>query len=118
MMLKLVTTTTTEENEQKNYHDSSSTSTRAHALARETLINMAVEGIRQLHADILGRPMPRYTEQQLISDLEAGTPAAYYRYALKESAFAPYPSWRYAMAIVARLKRQRVDEADLIFLDL
>ncbi len=59
--------------------------------------------------------MPRFTEGQLRADLEQGTPSIYYRYALAEAANAPHPSWRYALAIVARLKRQNVPEDDLMF---
>ena len=108
---KRTTTTTTT--------TASSSSTRARAYAREdaerTLRNMALEHIRKNHQDILGRPMPAYTEARLIEDLEAGTPGIYYQYALQEAAGAPYPSWRYVMAIVARLKRQQVPEEDLLY---
>jgi len=101
----------------------SSSSTRVRAYAREeadlstrALIEMAVDHLRQDHMDVLGRPMPRFTEQQLLADLERGTPSLYYRYALSEAAIAPMPSWRYVLAIVARLKRQQIPEEDLLWL--
>lgn len=101
----------------------SSSSTRVRAYAREehdlaarTLHEMAIDGLRQDHMDILGRPMPRFTEAQLLRDLELGTPSVYYRYALSEAASAPMPSWRYVLAIVARLKRQQIPEEDLLWL--
>lgn len=102
----------------------SSSSTRVRAYAREeyptlaerTLLEMAINTLRQEHMDILGRPMPRFTESQLTRDLEQGTPSVYYRYALAEAANAPMPSWRYVLAIVARLKRQNVPEDDLLWL--
>lgn len=94
----------------------SSSSTRAHARAREALIEMGLESIRQDYQDILGRPLPRFTERQLLADLrENETPVIYYRYALQETASAPMPSWRYVLAIVARLKRQQVPEEDLLW---
>ena len=103
------TTTTTETS-------SSSTRVRAHACARETIVQMAMETIRQDFQDIMGRPLPRFTERQLLQDLtENETPAIYYRYALQEAAAAPLPSWRYVLAIVARLKRQQVPEEDLLW---
>lgn len=102
---RTATTTTT---------DASSSSTRAHA--RETLLQMSLETIRTDYLDILGRPMPRYTERQLLQDLQENeTPAIYFRYALQEAASAPMPSWRYVLAIVARLKRQQVPEEDLMW---
>ena len=103
------TTTTTETT-------SSSTRVHAHACARETLAQMALDSIRQDFHDIMGRPLPRFTERQLQQDLtENETPAIYYRYALREAAAAPLPSWRYVLAIVARLKRQQVPEDDLLW---
>lgn len=107
------TTTTTETS-------SSSTRVRAYACARdlaaETLLQMNLESIRTDFLDIMGRPLPRFTERQLQQDLqENDTPAIYYRYALREAASAPMPSWRYVLAIVARLKRQQVPEDDLLW---
>lgn len=94
----------------------SSSSTRAHTRAREELLQMGLESIRADYLDILGRPLPRFTERQLLADLtENETPCIYYRYALQEAASAPMPSWRYVLAIVARLKRQQVPEEDLLW---
>ena len=98
--------------------ETSSSSTRVRAregIADQTLLQMSLETIRRDHQDILGRPMPRFTEQQLLNDLQTGTPAIYYRYALQETASAPLPSWRYVLAIVARLKRQQIPEEDLLW---
>ncbi len=104
-----MTTTTTETS-------SSTTRVRAHAHAREAMLEINMESIRQDYLDILGRPIPRYTERQLLQDLQENeTPAIYYRYALQETASAPMPSWRYVLAIVARLKRQQVPEDDLMW---
>ena len=101
------TTTTTEV---------SSSSTRAHAHAREAMLQLNIDTLRTYHMEILGRPMPRFTERQLLHDLQENeTPAIYYTYALQEAAAAPMPSGRYVLAIVARLKRQQVPEDDLLW---
>ena len=107
---KRTTTTTT-----------ASSSTRAHArtrgeLASYALIRITFEEILRDHSDILARPMPQFTQRQLLADLEAGTPGIYYRYALQETASAPMPSWRYVLAIVARLKRQQIPPEDLLWI--
>lgn len=111
---KRTTTTTTT--------TATSSSTRAHAYARtreeqktEALAQISFEEILRDHQDILSRPMPQFTQRQLLADLEAGTPGIYYRYALQETAFAPAPSWRYTLAIVARLKRQQIPPEDLLW---
>ena len=103
------TTTTTD------YEGTSSSSTRVRARAREALLQISVEALRKEFSEIFNRPMPRFTEAQLVADLEAGTPSIYYRYALAETVNAPQPSWRYTLAIVARLKRQQVPEEDLLW---
>lgn len=99
---------------------SSSTRVRTHACARdlaaETILQLSLESIRTDFQDIMGRPLPRFTERQLQQDLQENeTPPIYYRYALREAASAPLPSWRYVLAIVARLKRQQVPEDDLLW---
>lgn len=100
---------------------SSSTRVRAYACAREdqkneALAQISFEEILRDHQDILSRPMPQFTQRQLFADLEAGTPGIYYRYALQETASAPMPSWRYVLAIVARLKRQQIPPEDLLWI--
>ena len=93
-----------------------SSTTRAHAHVREDMIQTSLANISTSHMDILGRPMPRFTERQLMADLQSGTPWIYYSYALQEAAAAPMPSWRYVLAIVARLKRQQIPEEDLLWM--
>ena len=103
---KRTTTTTTTSS------SSSSTSTRAHA--REAEINVSVESIKELYQAAIGSPMTDICQRYLRRDLEAGIPYIYYHYALEQTAFAPRPSWRYTMAIVARLRREEVDPAALM----
>lgn len=93
---------------------SSSSTTRAHTRAREAEINVAVEGLREIYQAAIGQPMTEICERALRRDLEKGVPYIYYHYALEETAFAPRPSWRYAMAIVRRLLSQEVDEESLM----
>ena len=98
--------------------NTSSSSTRARAreeLVNNTLAHMSFDMILRDHQDILGRPMPNFTQRQLLADLESGTPGTYYTYALSETAAAPQPSWRYVLAIVARLKRQQIPPEDLLW---
>lgn len=96
-----------------------STSTRAHAREDTVLKKLAIteiETIKEIYFEILGRQMPKCIAAQLQHDLtDQGTPAIYYQYALQETAAAPMPSWRYVLAIVARLKRQQVPEEDLLW---
>lgn len=70
----------------------------------DPMLRRDLELIKQIYAAILDRPMPAPIEAGVLLDLIDGTPAADYLYALKETAFAPSPSWRYTMAIMRRLK--------------
>lgn len=94
--------------------NTSSSTTRAGARAREAEINVAVEGLRDLYLDAIGLPMSAICERDLRRELEAGTPYIFYHYALEETAYAPRPSWRYAMAIVRRLLAQGVTEEAML----
>lgn len=105
---KRTTTTTT------TIGSSSSSTTRAHARTRETEINVAIAGLRELYQDAIGQPMSDICERALRRDLEKGVPYLYFHYALEETAFAPRPSWRYTLAIVRRLLLQEVDEESLL----
>lgn len=104
-----MTTTTT-----PTSSSTSSTSTRARAYAREAEIEYSVQTIRDTYLDIIGRKMPDCFARQTRADLISGVPSIYYSYALEEAAKAPMPSWRYVLAIVTRLRRQRVPEEDLL----
>ena len=76
--------------------------------------NMAIERLKAEFYDAFGREMPRAIAQQVLKDIRSGTPAAYYSYAIEQTIYAPRPSWRYTMAIVARLQRTMacVDDMD------
>lgn len=71
-----------------------------------------MEELKQMHEDAFGRPMPRSIAEGVLRDLRSGTPAAFYRYAIEETLLAPRPSWRYTLAIIARLKRTKADVTD------
>lgn len=93
---------------------SSSSSSNVRARTREGAeLNVLVESVRELYQDAIGQPMSPICEKSLRSDLATGTPYIYYHYALVETAYAPRPSWRYTLTIVARLKNQMVSEESL-----
>lgn len=106
-------TTTNEKRTTTTTTGISSSSTTTHAHAREVEINVSVQSIRELYADAIGGSMSQICENSLREDLRKGTPYIFYHYALLETAFAPRPSWRYALAIVRRLVMQKVNPADI-----
>lgn len=81
-------------------------------LARQS---MAMERLKKEFFDTFDRPMPRAIAEQVLRDLRTGTPSAYYSYAMEQTILAPRPSWRYTMAIVARLQRTMADVDDMDF---
>ena len=72
-----------------------------------------LESLKKLHAECFGRAMPAPISAEVLRDLDAGTPTAYYRYAMIEATYAPRPSWRYAAAIVRRCKEEMIDPGEL-----
>ena len=82
---------------------------------RLTRQNIAFEEIKLLFSDCFGRPMPRAISEQVLRAIRSGTPAYYFRYAIEETVFAPRPSWRYTMAIVSRLEREKASKADMYY---
>lgn len=93
---------------------SSSTSTSTSEDYQNSLIRIACEDLREQYAACIGYPMSQAIHRRLLLDLIEGTPYQYYRYALDEAAIAPKPSWRYVLAIVARLHREGVPPESLI----
>ena len=57
--------------------------------------------------------MPAPISAEVLRDLYAETPSAYYRYAMMEAVYAPRPSWRYVQAIVRRCKAQLIEPGEL-----
>lgn len=118
-----------EKEKQQNHHQqhqqeepavedvSSSTTTmqKLPSIDRYARQNMAVERLKGEFYDAFGREMPRAIAQQVLKDIRSGTPAAYYSYAIEQTIYAPRPSWRYTMAIVARLQRTMASEDDMDF---
>lgn len=80
---------------------STSTRTRARELVS---LDQAMDRIAEMYADVLGRSMPRFMLDEVELNLQSGYEADWYIFALKETASAPHPSWRYVMAIVKRLR--------------
>lgn len=108
-------------NQQEEYQPaeegSSSTTTmqKLPSIDRYARQNMAVERLKAEFYDAFGREMPRAIAQQVLKDVRSGTPAAYYSYAIEQTIYAPRPSWRYTMAIVARLQRTMASVDDMDF---
>lgn len=111
---------TPKKRENKNYErdaSSSSSSTSTTTTVKESqklLIRVNCEDLRQLYAECIGTPMPMAIHRRVLLALEEGTPYQYFQYALNEAAMAPRPSWRYVMAIVARLYRDGVSPEELL----
>ena len=93
---------------------SSSSSTTTDEDYQNMAARVACEGLREQYAACIGIPMSQAIHRRLLLDLIEGTPYQYYRYALDEASIAPKPSWRYVLAIVARLHREGVPPESLI----
>lgn len=106
-------------NQQEEYqpaeegNSSTTTMQKLPSIDRYARQNMAVERLKSEFYDAFGREMPRAIAQQVLKDIRSGTPAAYYSYAIEQTIYAPRPSWRYTMAIVARLQRTMASEDDM-----
>ena len=69
-----------------------------------------------LYGECIG-PVTDYVLRLLRTEIIMNqVPRCYFRYAIEETALAPRPSLRYMLAIVQRLKRERVHPDDDIFL--
>lgn len=70
---------------------------------------MELETIKELYFEVINRPIPSFLLAQVKNDLEQDSEhmSAYYRYALRETATAPRPSWKYTQAIIGRLVREQ-----------
>lgn len=106
----------------ENYHAAAGSSTTGSSTTTvqvfpgngsEVVKQYALEQLKQLHIEYFGRPMPSPISAEVLRDLYAGTPSAYYRYAMMEAVYAPRPSWRYVAAIVKRCKTQLIEPGDL-----
>lgn len=80
---------------------------------KETRQMMAMERLKNEFQDTFNYAMPRAIAAQVLKDIRSGLPAAFYTYAMSETLLAPRPSWRYTMAIIARLKRTRATVEDM-----
>lgn len=86
---------------------------RERSETRELLRRLQMEHLKKLHMECIGRPMPAPIAAEVLRDLDADTPAEYYKYALTEACYAPRPSWRYVQAIIRRCKAQMIDPSEL-----
>ena len=95
---------------------SSSTTTTTHSPSnslKEKAYILWLDNLKDQYCKAMGRPMPPYIANEVLTDIKSGTPAYFYFYAIRETALAPMPSWRYTAAIIRRLKIERPKPADL-----
>lgn len=79
------------------------TSTRSSTTrTREDMLEL----IAEMYADVLERQMPNFIRREIETNLASGYDPEWYLFALKETAGAPRPSWRYTEAIVNRLRNK------------
>lgn len=103
------TTATTTTTKRRTYHlapqlSSSTTTTSTTSSMNTSDVVMDLETIKLRYHNCLGMAMPKHLQDQVRGWLEGNTiPAEYFLYGLQEAAYAPRPSWRYAMAVVRRL---------------
>ena len=71
--------------------------------------------IRELYLQAIGRPMPDLITDQVLGALQSGVPLWHYEYALRQTAYAPMPSWRYAAAILRRIQREEMSYQDYLY---
>ena len=73
---------------------------------------MHLESIKELYYEAMLRPIPSFLLREIKYELEEHADpelmCSYYLYALRETACAPRPSWKYTQAIIARLTREQV----------
>lgn len=79
----------------------------------QILVRNRVEQLRQLYEETLDVKMSAAVLKQLLLSITRGTPWQYYEYALEETALAPRPTWRYALAIVSRLIAEQAPAEDV-----
>lgn len=108
----------TYESEQLNKNTRSTTSTTSGTSASSSIRARARayarEEISLAYFESLGREIPRYCQVIVDEMLDDGIESAVICYGLHEAAKAPYPSWRYAAAVIRRCVRDGIrTKADL-----
>lgn len=68
--------------------------------------------ISEMYFDVLGRPLPRYTANEIAGMLEAGIDAGLICAVLAYTGGAPRPSWAYAKAVIERQIAQGAKTAE------
>lgn len=95
---------------QRNTRSTSTTTTSSTTSTSSTRTSSTsydeMEAIKEAYQDAIGRAMPQSIANYVQSQILMGRMDAHdVEYALMETAMAPRPSWRYAMAIINRLQR-------------
>ena len=86
-------------------HDNNNYNNRVRARAREML------KIHETYQDVLGRPMPRFVEQEVLGMIASGIEPAMIKDVLEYTACAPRPSWAYARTVILRNEEKGVTTA-------
>ncbi len=102
--------TPSEENERSTTTSSTSSSSTTTV---ENCQNLEFLRIQDQYFDTFGLTMSRAISTVVLRDLRAGIPGYYYLYAIEQTAWAPNPSWRYTMAIMARLKQDEATKSTM-----
>lgn len=94
-MQNYINPTTSTINSSRSSGSSSTTNGRNSTYLRELLM---------IYEDSIGRRAPAYVREIMQLMLEDGVHPRVIEYALHQTAMAPYPSWRYAQAIIRRCR--------------
>lgn len=115
MSLAVLATTTHEDDYTTITSTSSTTSSSTSTSSTSSYIEKYddLNYIAEEFLDAIGRQMPYSIRRDVEQDLSF-TPYQYYVYALRQTACAPRPSWAYTMAIVRRLRKERVPAKTLL----
>lgn len=87
---------------------SSTCTTTTHGRNSSRIV-IQLESLKELYYDAMQRPAPSFITREIEMDLQRDSELmyAYYAYALRETAMAPRPSWKYTQAIMGRLIREK-----------
>ena len=78
------------------------------------VLRIQMQEISSQYYECLLTPMPSFVARRVLMELQEGVPSSYFMYALEEAAMAPRPSWKYAIAIVRRLVREKVSTEEVL----
>lgn len=83
------------------------------ARAREKII-----AIHEAYEDVLGRPMPKFVEREIMGMIADGIEPDMVRAVLEYTACAPRPSWAYARTVLIRNDEKGIKTASAFYTSL